>query len=221
MRLRKKSWTDEFLNQHTSYLIKYDDNKIDLNKVFLNNNPTCLEIGCGKGQFITTLALNNPNLNYIGMEKSSTIVGVGLKKSLKEFENNSKSMTNLKYFNDFAEDLSKMFFNDSFHKIYLNFSDPWPKARHYKKRLTYVKFLDIYSDILIKDGYLEFKTDNDLLYQFTIEQLQLTNKWQIVLNTTNLYNDQELLKDNIPTEYETKFHLANKNIYKIIIKNLK
>ncbi|WFQ90441.1 tRNA (guanosine(46)-N7)-methyltransferase TrmB [Mycoplasma feriruminatoris] len=221
MRLRKKSWTDEFLNQHTSYLIKYDDNKIDLNKVFLNNNPSCLEIGCGKGQFITTLALNNPNLNYIGMEKSSTIVGVGLKKSLKEFENNSKSMTNLKYFNDFAEDLSKMFFNDSFHKIYLNFSDPWPKARHYKKRLTYVKFLDIYSDILIKDGYLEFKTDNDLLYQFTIEQLQLTNKWQIVLNTTNLYNDQELLKDNIPTEYETKFHLANKNIYKIIIKNLK
>ncbi|UKS54386.1 tRNA (guanine-N(7)-)-methyltransferase [Mycoplasma feriruminatoris] len=221
MRLRKKSWTDEFLNQHTSYLIKYDDNKIDLNKVFLNNNPTCLEIGCGKGQFITTLALNNPNLNYIGMEKSSTIVGVGLKKSLKEFENNSKSMTNLKYFNDFAEDLSKMFFNDSFNKIYLNFSDPWPKARHYKKRLTYVKFLDIYSDILIKDGYLEFKTDNDLLYQFTIEQLQLTNKWQIVLNTTNLYNDQELLKDNIPTEYETKFHLANKNIYKIIIKNLK
>nr|VZR98320.1 tRNA (guanine-N(7)-)-methyltransferase [Mycoplasma feriruminatoris] len=155
------------------------------------------------------------------MEKSSTIVGVGLKKSLKEFENNSKSMTNLKYFNDFAEDLSKMFFNDSFNKIYLNFSDPWPKARHYKKRLTYVKFLDIYSDILIKDGYLEFKTDNDLLYQFTIEQLQLTNKWQIVLNTTNLYNDQELLKDNIPTEYETKFHLANKNIYKIIIKNLK
>ncbi|WFQ94610.1 tRNA (guanosine(46)-N7)-methyltransferase TrmB [Mycoplasma feriruminatoris] len=221
MRLRKKSWTDEFLNQHTSYLIKYDDNKIDLNKVFLNNNPSCLEIGCGKGQFITTLALNNPNLNYIGMEKSSTIVGVGLKKSLKEFENNSKSMTNLKYFNDFAEDLSKMFFNDSFNKIYLNFSDPWPKARHYKKRLTYVKFLDIYSDILIKDGYLEFKTDNDLLYQFTIEQLQLTNKWQIVLNTTNLYNDQELLKDNIPTEYETKFHLANKNIYKIIIKNLK
>ncbi|WFQ91264.1 methyltransferase [Mycoplasma feriruminatoris] len=221
MRLRKKSWTDEFLNQHTSYLIKYDDNKIDLNKVFLNNNSTCLEIGCGKGQFITTLALNNPNLNYIGMEKSSTIVGVGLKKSLKEFENNSKSMTNLKYFNDFAEDLSKMFFNDSFNKIYLNFSDPWPKARHYKKRLTYVKFLDIYSDILIKDGYLEFKTDNDLLYQFTIEQLQLTNKWQIVLNTTNLYNDQELLKDNIPTEYETKFHLANKNIYKIIIKNLK
>ncbi|QVK02117.1 tRNA (guanosine(46)-N7)-methyltransferase TrmB [Mycoplasma mycoides subsp. capri] len=221
MRLRKKNWTDDFLNQHSFYLINYDNKKIDLKQMFLNNNPTCLEIGCGKGQFITTLALKNLNTNYIGMEKSSTITGVALKKSLKEFENQLKEMNNLKYFNNFAEDLSQMFSSDSFNKIYLNFSDPWPKARHYKKRLTYVKFLDIYSDILIKNGYLEFKTDNDSLYNFTIEQLNLTNKWEVVLNTTDLYNNTELLKDNIATEYETKFHLANKNIYKIVIKNLK
>ncbi|QQY78380.1 tRNA (guanosine(46)-N7)-methyltransferase TrmB [Mycoplasma mycoides subsp. capri] len=221
MRLRKKNWTDDFLDQHSFYLINYDNKKIDLNQIFLNNNPTCLEIGCGKGQFITTLALKNLNTNYIGMEKSSTITGVALKKSLKEFENQLKEMTNLKYFNNFAEDLSQMFSSDSFNKIYLNFSDPWPKTRHYKKRLTYVKFLDIYSDILIKNGYLEFKTDNDSLYNFTIEQLNLTNKWKIVINTTDLYNNTELLKDNIPTEYETKFHLENKNIYKIVIKNLK
>ncbi|ACU78375.1 tRNA (guanine-N(7)-)-methyltransferase [synthetic Mycoplasma mycoides JCVI-syn1.0] len=221
MRLRKKNWTDDFLNQHSFYLINYDNKKIDLKQIFLNNNPTCLEIGCGKGQFITTLALKNLNTNYIGMEKSSTITGVALKKSLKEFEHQLKEMTNLKYFNNFAEDLSQMFSSDSFNKIYLNFSDPWPKARHYKKRLTYVKFLDIYSDILIKNGYLEFKTDNDSLYNFTIEQLNLTNKWEVVLNTTDLYNNTELLKDNIATEYETKFHLANKNIYKIVIKNLK
>ena len=82
-------------------------------------------------------------------------------------------------------------------------------------------FLNIYSDILIKNGYLEFKTDNDSLYNFTIEQLNLTNKWEIVINATDLYNNTEFLKDNIPTEYETKFHLANKNIYKIVIKNLK
>lgn len=221
MRLRKKNWTDDFLNQHSFYLINYDNKKIDLKQIFLNSNPACLEIGCGKGQFITTLALKNLNTNYIGMEKSSTITGIALKKSLKEFENQLKDMTNLKYFNNFAEDLSQMFSSDSFNKIYLNFSDPWPKTRHYKKRLTYVKFLDIYSDILIKNGYLEFKTDNDSLYNFTIEQLNLTNKWKIVINTTDLYNNTELLKDNIPTEYETKFHLANKNIYKIVIKNLK
>ncbi|CBW53876.1 tRNA (guanine N(7)) methyltransferase [Mycoplasma mycoides subsp. capri LC str. 95010] len=221
MRLRKKNWTDDFLSQHSFYLINYDNKKIDLKQIFLNDNPTCLEIGCGKGQFITTLALKNLNTNYIGMEKSSTITGIALKKSLKEFENQLKEMTNLKYFNNFAEDLSQMFSSDSFNKIYLNFSDPWPKARHYKKRLTYVKFLDIYSDILIKNGYLEFKTDNDSLYNFTIEQLNLTNKWEVVLNTTDLYNNTELLKDNITTEYETKFHLANKNIYKIVIKNLK
>ncbi|ADK69918.1 tRNA (guanosine(46)-N7)-methyltransferase TrmB [Mycoplasma mycoides subsp. mycoides] len=221
MRLRKKNWTDDFLNQHSFYLINYNNKKIDLKQIFLNNNPTCLEIGSGKGQFITTLALKNLNTNYIGMEKSSTITGVALKKSLKEFENQLKDMTNLKYFNNFAEDLSQMFSSDSFNKIYLNFSDPWPKTRHYKKRLTYVKFLDIYSDILIKNGYLEFKTDNDSLYNFTIEQLNLTNKWEIVINATDLYNNTEFLKDNIPTEYETKFHLANKNIYKIVIKNLK
>ncbi|WP_434329443.1 tRNA (guanosine(46)-N7)-methyltransferase TrmB [Mycoplasma capricolum subsp. capricolum] len=220
MRLRKKAWTDEFLNQHTSYLIKYDK-KINLNEIFLNNNPTCLEIGCGKGQFLTTLALKNPNLNYIGMEKSSTITAIGLKKSLKEFQNNSKKMTNIKYLNKYAENLLEIFYTDSFSRIYLNFSDPWPKARHYKKRLTYLGFLDIYSDILIKNGFLEFKTDNDSLYNFTLEQLKLTNKWEIISNSLDLYNDQELLKDNVPTEYETKFHLANKNIYKIIIKNLK
>ncbi|SYV96542.1 tRNA (guanine-N(7)-)-methyltransferase, partial [Mycoplasma putrefaciens] len=91
--------------------------------MFNNQNPVHLEIGCGKGQFITTLSLKNSNINYIAIEKETTIVGVALKKSLEQYQN--KQMNNLKYFNDFADDLTKMFAKDSISKIYLNFSDPW------------------------------------------------------------------------------------------------
>ncbi|MBY7704508.1 hypothetical protein JIY74_30270 [Vibrio harveyi] len=100
------------------------ENRLDLNKEFNNNNDVHLEIGCGKGQFITALALKNSDINFIGMEKETTVVGVALKKSLKVFEQNKKQMHNLKYFNDFAEDLTEMFTDNSVSKIYLNFSDP-------------------------------------------------------------------------------------------------
>ncbi|EOA07353.1 tRNA (guanine-N(7)-)-methyltransferase [Mycoplasma yeatsii 13926] len=222
MRLRNKPWTKDFLETHKNNLIHFNKpNRLDLNKEFNNNNDVHLEIGCGKGQFITTLALKNSDINFIGMEKETTVVGVALKKSLKVFEQNNQQMNNLKYFNDFAEDLTEMFDEDSISKIYLNFSDPWPKKRHAKKRLTFITFLDRYSKILKKDGILEFKSDNDLLYEFSLEQLSQTNKWEIIYKTNDLYKDQEMIKDNIATEYETKFHSLGKNINKIVIKNLK
>ncbi|KNG79817.1 tRNA (guanosine(46)-N7)-methyltransferase TrmB [Mycoplasma sp. HU2014] len=222
MRLRNKPWTKDFLEKHDDSLIHFNkQNHLDLNKEFNNNNDVHLEIGCGKGQFITTLALKNSDINFIGMEKETTVVGVALKKSLNVFEQNKKQMHNLKYFNDFAEDLTEMFTDNSISKIYLNFSDPWPKKRHTKKRLTFITFLDRYSQILKKDGILEFKSDNDLLYEFSLEQLSQTNKWEIIYKTNDLYKDQEMIKDNIATEYETKFHSLGKNINKIIIKNLK
>ncbi|AGJ90522.1 tRNA (guanosine(46)-N7)-methyltransferase TrmB [Mycoplasma putrefaciens] len=220
MRLRNKPWTKDFLEKHKQYLIHFDkQNQIDLVKVFNNQNPVHLEIGCGKGQFITTLSLKNSNINYIAIEKETTIVGVALKKSLEQYQN--KQMNNLKYFNDFADDLTKMFAKDSISKIYLNFSDPWPKKRHAKKRLTFISFLNNYSKILKKGGLLEFKSDNDQLYQFSLEQLSLTDKWEIVSKTNDLYKDKKLLEDNVASEYEIKFHKQNKNINKLIIKNLK
>ncbi|AEM68994.1 tRNA (guanosine(46)-N7)-methyltransferase TrmB [Mycoplasma putrefaciens] len=220
MRLRNKPWTKDFLEKHKQYLIHFDkQNQIDLVKVFNNQNPVHLEIGCGKGQFITTLSLKNSNINYIAIEKETTIVGVALKKSLEQYQN--KQMNNLKYFNDFADDLTKMFAKDSISKIYLNFSDPWPKKRHAKKRLTFISFLNNYSKILKKGGLLEFKSDNDQLYQFSLEQLSLTDKWEIVSKTNDLYKDKKLLEDNVASEYENKFHKQNKNINKLIIKNLK
>ncbi|WP_026389351.1 tRNA (guanosine(46)-N7)-methyltransferase TrmB [[Acholeplasma] multilocale] len=220
MRLRNKPWTDDFLNENEKHLIKFDgQTKLTSMNSFGNDKKIHLEIGCGKGNFITNHALQNQDINYIGMEKEKTVVGVALKKSLNTF--GDAEMTNLKYLNDFAEDLSDMFEENSIDQIYLNFSDPWPKSRHAKKRLTYVKFLDIYSKILKEGGEIHMKTDNDGLFASTLEQLDETDKWETIAQTTDLYANEEMLKNNIPTEYEAKFHNLGKNINKIILKNKK
>ncbi|AUF83825.1 tRNA (guanosine(46)-N7)-methyltransferase TrmB [Mesoplasma syrphidae] len=220
MRLRKKSWTDDFLEVNKEYLITWDKTaKVDFAREFKNNFPVYLEIGCGKGTFITQHALLNPTFNFIGMEKEKTVTGVALKKTLATF--GKTPLFNLKYFNNFAEDLSQMFSDDSVDQIFLNFSDPWPKSRHAKKRLTYIEFLNMYSKILKENGELHFKTDNDGLFESTLENLKLTNKWEIISQTTDLYNEQTLLQNNIATEYETKFHNLGKNINKLILRNKK
>ncbi|AVN64276.1 MULTISPECIES: tRNA (guanosine(46)-N7)-methyltransferase TrmB [Mesoplasma] len=220
MRLRNKPWVKEYLEKNDKYLINWDkETKINLSDLFNNKKqPVHLEIGCGKGNFITNHALKESDINFIGMEKEETVVGVALKKTLAEFEQRNKEVTNLKYFNDFAEDLSDIFAPSSIDKIYLNFSDPWPKARHSKKRLTYRTFLDIYANIIKSHGILEFKTDNDGLFAFSLEEIAENKNWELIYQTTDLYSDIEALKNNIPTEYETKFHTAGKNINKLIIK---
>ncbi|ATQ35375.1 tRNA (guanine-N(7)-)-methyltransferase [Mesoplasma entomophilum] len=220
MRLRNKPWVKEYLENNSIYLIKWDkESKINLADLFENTKqPVHLEIGCGKGNFITNHALKEENINFIGMEKEETVVGVALKKTLTEFKQKNREVTNLKYFNDFAEDLSDIFAPSSIDKIYLNFSDPWPKARHAKKRLTYRTFLDIYANIIKSNGILEFKTDNDGLFAFSLEEISENKNWELIYQTTDLYSDQTALKNNIPTEYETKFHNIGKNINKLIIK---
>lgn len=220
MRLRNKPWVPEYLNLNQKYLINWipDQGFLNLSNLFENKANINLEIGCGKGNFITNHALGDLNNNYIGMEKETTVVGVALKKSLSFFEKNNIKMNNLKYFNYYAEDLSIIFEPSSIDKIYLNFSDPWPKLKHEKKRLTHNNFLNIYARIIKSFGILEFKTDNDKLFEFSIEQISQNPNWIILEQTSDLYNNEKLLKDNISTEYETKFHTSGKNINKVIIK---
>ncbi|ATZ17878.1 tRNA (guanosine(46)-N7)-methyltransferase TrmB [Mesoplasma melaleucae] len=220
MRLRNKPWVKEYLANNEKYLIKWDKtSKINLGDLFENKNqPVHLEIGCGKGNFITKHALQEHNINFIGMEKEETVVGVALKKTITEFQQQNREISNLKYFNDFAEDLSDIFTKESIDKTYLNFSDPWPKASHTKKRLTYRTFLDIYANIIKSHGLLEFKTDNDGLFAFSLEEIADNKNWELIYQTTDLYADAEALKNNIQTEYETKFHNLGKNINKLIIK---
>lgn len=222
MRLRNKPWTSEFLEINKDKLVYWNsEHKIDSLSVFQTDQPIHLEIGCGKGNFITTLAINNPTINFIGMEKEQTVVGVALKKSLKMFDEAKLEMKNLKYLNKFAEKLTDMFAPNSIDQIYLNFSDPWPKAKHAKKRLTHINFLDIYAIILKPDGEIHLKTDNDGLFASTLEQINQRPNWTILAQTTDLYDEPKMLENNIPTEYETRFNSMGKNINKIVIKNKK
>ncbi|PPE05802.1 tRNA (guanosine(46)-N7)-methyltransferase TrmB [Williamsoniiplasma lucivorax] len=220
MRLRNKQWTHDFLKKHAQYLIDWNENKkINAQNFFGNNNPIYLEIGAGKGQFIIANAIQNPHINYIAMEKETTVVGVALKRAIQTL--GEEKMTNLKFLNKFAENLLLMFEQNSVDHLFLNFSDPWPKAKHFKKRLTYTGFLDIYAQILKPNGILQFKTDNDGLFAFSLEQITQRPNWKLIVQTDDLYDDEQLLVNNIPTEYETKFHQMNKNINMLSIQNLK
>jgi tRNA (guanine-N7-)-methyltransferase len=170
-----------------------------------NHNPIHIEIGAGKGQFIMELAKRNPDINYIAIEKYSSVL-------LRALEKRGESEHDNLYFICFdAEYLNNIFAEDEIDRIYLNFSDPWPKDRHVKRRLTSRNFLSIYEKCLRKEGELIFKTDNRILFDFSIEEVQAA-KWNIKNISYNLHNS-EYVRDNIMTEYEEKFVSEGKPIH--------
>ncbi|AUB31147.1 tRNA (guanosine(46)-N7)-methyltransferase TrmB [Spiroplasma floricola] len=213
MRLRNKNWTKNYIEENSKYMINAEK-KINIDKLFKKKQDTYLEIGCGKGKFIIEQAIKNKDKNFIAMEKETTVIGVALKKAIttEDFD-----LTNLLFLNKYAENLLDLFNLNSLNGIFLNFSDPWPKSKSFKKRLTYIDFLNIYWDLLKDNGIIEIKTDNDKLYEFSLEEIA-KSKFKLIYNTNNLYSEKELLKDNIATEYEEKFHNLGKNINKIVIK---
>ena len=167
-------------------------------KIFQNNNPVHIEIGMGKGQFITRLAKENPDINFIGIEKYSSVLVRALDKR------DALETDNLIFLRMDAENLVSYFAPNEIDKIYLNFSDPWPKDRHAKRRLTSTNFLALYDNILKKDGYLQFKTDNRPLFDFSLEQLREAG-WIQDEVSFDLHKNGPA-PDNIMTEYEEKFY---------------
>ena len=218
MRLRKNPKLIEQMNLDNHYLINYsENNKLDWKEIFNNDNEKIeLEIGVGKGDFIIQKAINNPNINFIGIEKMPAVLAICINKLIK-LEN---KINNLKLLVFDASELENIFSESMINKIYLNFSDPWPKKRHEKNRLTNWKFLYIYQKILLPNKTIEFKTDNDLLYLYTLNDVILNSidKINLIYNTENLYENLENKYnfDNVQTEYEKKFLNINKNINKII-----
>lgn len=168
------------------------------NEVFGNDNPIHIEIGMGKGQFIITLAEQNPNINYVGIEKYSSVLVRAIEKQ------EEKNLPNLFFIRMEAENIADVFAPDEVDRIYLNFSDPWPKDRHAKRRLTSVQFLERYEHILKKEGHVIFKTDNKDLFDFSLEQAELAKNWELLNHTFDLHNS-EYVEGNIMTEYETRF----------------
>lgn len=178
---------------------------------FGNEHPIRIEIGMGKGKFITQLAQENPKINYVGIEKYSSVLVRAVEKC------EDLEITNLRFIRMEAEYLCDVFAQQEVDRIYLNFSDPWPKDRHAKRRLTSKQFFERYDVILKTDGIVEFKTDNDLLFQFSLEQVPEAG-WELVAQTWDLHNDKELAAGNVMTEYETKFSAMGNPIHKLIAK---
>lgn len=182
-------------------------------EVFGNTNEIHLEIGMGKGKFITTLAAMNPDINYIGIEKYSSVLIRAIEKQEK------LELSNLKFLRFDAEYICDIFAPEEVDRIYLNFSDPWPKDRHAKRRLPSRQFLAKYERVLKKGCTVEFKTDNKTLFDFALEEYEQAG-WELVAKTFNLHGDEELMKGNVMTEYEERFSKAGNTIYKLIIKRV-
>lgn len=192
MRMRKKKNRESRLAACSDWLME-DPQTND----FIKNEPIELEIGCGKGTFICQTALQNPNKQYFAVELSTDALINALEKA-KEY-----NIPNLHFINVNAERLGDYFKKGDVSVIYLNFSDPWPKAKHAKRRLTYRSFLSLYQSILSENGKICLKTDNRALFDFSIEEFQSCG-WRIEKITYDLHNSPYQL-GNIMTEYEKNF----------------
>lgn len=210
MRLRNITGSREIIAASEYVIQEPEKYKGSMKTLFQNENPLHIEIGMGKGRFIMELAALHPEMNYIGIEKYSSV----LLRAIQKMEENE--LPNLKFIRMDAEDITEIFDKEEVDQIYLNFSDPWPKDRHAKRRLPSKEFLNRYDRILKKDGKLEFKTDNRDLFDFALEQLPLAG-WEAEKFTFDLHHDEEMKEGNIMTEYEEKFSAMGNPICKYII----
>lgn len=210
MRLRNITGSREVIADSQYVIHDPEQYKGNMRELFGNNNPLHIEIGMGKGRFIMDLAALHPEINYIGIEKYSSV----LLRAIQKMEVNE--LPNIKFIRMDAEDIMEVFGEGEVDRIYLNFSDPWPKDRHAKRRLPSKEFLARYDMILKKEGRIEFKTDNRDLFDFALEQLLLAG-WDADKVTFDLHNDAEMNEGNIMTEYEEKFSSKGNPICKYII----
>ncbi len=175
--------------------------------LFGNDNPIRIEVGMGKGKFIMELAEKNPDINYVGIERYSSVLLRGLQKRA-EME-----LSNIYFMRLDALELEEVFAPSEVDRIYLNFSDPWPKDRHAKRRLTSDRFLAVYDKILKKDGIIEFKTDNQDLFRYSLESIPEAG-WEVGEHTFDLHHSP-MAEGNVMTEYEMKFCSEGKPICKL------
>ena len=216
--MRRKSRLDERITECGEHLLitegcdfykkpeqeKYDI--IDLKKVFGNDNPVMLEIGCGKGGFAFKIAEKYPEINFIAVEKISNVIIEACEKADRE------KPKNLRFMNVAAENLLYYLSEHSISVIFLNFSCPYPKYTYRNRRLTYFRYLDIYKKLLIKGGEICLKTDNRSFFEFSLQSLSENG---FILKNITLDLHAGDLTDNIETEYEKMFVAEGKPIYKL------
>ena len=183
-------------------------------EIFGNENPIHIEVGMGKGRFLMDMAVLHPEINYIGIEMYDSV----LLRAVQKREKLETELKNLFFIRMDARQLPEVFAEGEVDRIYLNFSDPWPKARHARRRLTSPDFFARYDKVLVQDGQVEFKTDNRDLFDFSVESLGESETWGISECTYDLHHDEIMNVGNIMTEYEEKFSSMDHPICKLIAK---
>ena len=208
MRLKNVPGAREVIADSEFVVLYPEQQKGNWAALFGNDDPVHIEIGMGKGKFLTGMARAHPDVNYIGIEKYSSVLLRAVQKQ------EELRLPNLRLIRMDAEEITEVFAPGEVDRIYLNFSDPWPKDRHAKRRLTSGTFLARYQKILTRTGRLEFKTDNRSLFEFSLESVE-ENGWRLIASTNDLHHS-ELKEGNIMTEYEERFSAMGNPIYKLI-----
>ena len=210
MRLKNVPGSKEYIAESKFVIHDETERKGKVREYFANDKPIQIEIGMGKGQFIYAMAQKHPEINFVGIEKYSSVLLRAIQKMEEE------PLDNLIFIRMDAEEITDVFDDGEVDKIYLNFSDPWPKDRHAKRRLESRQFLERYKQILKGDGFIEFKTDNNDLFDFALEAVEAAG-WKMIAFTRDLHSDEKLNEGNIMTEYEAKFSAMGNPINKYII----
>lgn len=209
MRIRKKAWAEDELENNERVIKNAEEYKGNWREFFGNDNPIYLEVGCGKGGFITENARRYPDINFVGLERQKSVVALAARKT-------EKTLGNLAILWENANNLDELFEVGEFQRLYLNFSDPWPKTRTAKRRLTYRDFLREYNRLMSDKGEIFFKTDNRSLFEFSLNEF-CAEDWKLSNISLDLHNtkDLEILENNIMTEYEAKFSSQGMPIYRL------
>ena len=207
MRVRNRPGAAEMLAAHPNFVISDPTLwKGKWNELFENDHPIHIEIGMGKGQFVTGMAKAHPEINYIGVEMQVSVVSIALDKLIEQ------PLPNLKLLHVDGSALTEYFADSEVDQIYLNFSDPWPKKRHEKRRLTYKTFLAVDEQILRPNGEIHFKTDNQGLFEYSLASF---SQYGMILKQVWLDLHQSQFEGNIMTEYEEKFSSKGQRIYRV------
>lgn len=202
MRIRRKKWAKEELENANFYIDKPDEFKGKWKEKFKKNQPLHIELGCGKGSFIAKLASEHRDINYIAVDMIEAMLGLSKRNIEKAY--NFEVPENLYLIRKNVEQITDVFdISDDIERIYINFCNPWPKKKHNKKRLTHTRQLELYKKFLIKNGEIYFKTDSDELFEASIEYLDEAG-FSIISKTYDLHKDM-IFEQNIETEHEKMF----------------
>ncbi len=205
MRVRKKPWAEQEVQENSRVIQNAEEKKGHWAEFFGNHNPIYVEIGCGKGGFLTKSAAAELDVNFIGIERQLTVVAVAARRA-------GEDAPNLAFVWSDAKKLSDFFEAGEFQRLYLNFCDPWPKKRTYKRRLTYREFLRGYREAMGENAEIFFKTDNRGLFEFSLNEF-CAEDWKLSNISLDLHNSD--FTGNIMTEYEEKFSAKGMPIYRL------